>query len=88
LSLTAPVELGMAASTYFSSDAVHAIDYMGRRDAAALSVNVPVGLESLSEARWPACLIDLLPQGYGRGELLRQLGLDERAEASADWPLL
>ncbi|MCO4856739.1 type II toxin-antitoxin system HipA family toxin [Herbaspirillum sp. WGmk3] len=88
LSLTAPVELGMAASTYFSYDAVHAIDYMGRRDAAALSVNVPVGLESLSEARWPACLIDLLPQGYGRGELLRQLGLDERAEASADWPLL
>lgn len=32
--------------------------------------------------------MDLLPQGYGRRELLRQLGLTERAETHADWALL
>ncbi|ADJ63603.1 type II toxin-antitoxin system HipA family toxin [Herbaspirillum seropedicae] len=88
LALTAAVEQGMAASTFFAYETVHAIDYLGRRDAAALSVNLPVALDNLSEPRWPAFLIDLLPQGYGRAELLRQLGLDERTEASADWPLL
>ena len=32
--------------------------------------------------------MDLLPQGYGRGEMLRHLGLPETAQASADWALL
>jgi serine/threonine-protein kinase HipA len=33
-------------------------------------------------------LIDMLPQGFGRAELLRRLGLSASAEARADWPLL
>ncbi|HZG22851.1 MAG TPA: HipA domain-containing protein [Herbaspirillum sp.] len=88
LSLTGPVEQGMAASSFLAYEAAHVVDYQNRRDAAAVSANVPVSFDDLREQRWPAFLIDLLPQGYGRGELLRQLGLDERAEASADWPLL
>jgi serine/threonine-protein kinase HipA len=32
--------------------------------------------------------VDCLPQGYGRQELLRQLGMPERIEQSGDWRLL
>ena len=32
--------------------------------------------------------MDLLPQGYGRLELLKYLELPEITEQSADWPLL
>jgi len=88
LSLTGPLEQGMGTPSFLVYEAAHVVDYQDRRDAAAVSVNVPVSFDALQESRWPAFLIDLLPQGYGRGELLRQLGLDERAEASADWPLL
>jgi serine/threonine-protein kinase HipA len=58
------------------------------RDAAALSWTMPVRLDAVSRARWPAFLVDLLPQGYGRAELLRHLGLAEQPAAEADWPLL
>lgn len=44
--------------------------------------------ESTRGATWPPFLVDLLPQGYGRQELLRQLGMPETAAASADWRLL
>jgi serine/threonine-protein kinase HipA len=37
---------------------------------------------------WPAFLVDLLPQGYGRVELLRQLERAEHAGPVADWALL
>jgi hypothetical protein len=33
-------------------------------------------------------LVDLLPQGYGRQELLKQLNRNESAEREADWDLL
>ena len=38
--------------------------------------------------RWPAFLLDLLPQGYGRGELLRRLNQPEDAGRTADWALI
>ncbi len=38
---------------------------------------------------WPAfSLMDSLPQGYGRKELLRQLNYSENAQEQADWALL
>lgn len=37
---------------------------------------------------WPTFLIDLLPQGFGRQELLRRLGIPVTAGASAEWKLL
>ncbi|WDZ98079.1 HipA domain-containing protein [Herbaspirillum sp. WKF16] len=88
LSLTGDAARGMACSSYLAYAAGHVIAYQGRRDAAAFSANVPVDFMDRQEPAWPPFLIDLLPQGHGRGELLRQLGLDERAEASADWQLL
>lgn len=88
LSLIGPAERGMAAPVFLAYDAAHVVDYQGRRDAAAWSANFPVAFDSHAQPRWPPFLIDLLPQGYGRAELLRQLGLDERAEASVDWALL
>ncbi|WP_172606051.1 HipA N-terminal domain-containing protein, partial [Vibrio sp. T9] len=66
----------------------YALDNEGRTDAAALSVNLPVSLESTRGETWPPFLTDLLPQGFGRQELLRQLGMPETAAASADWRLL
>lgn len=88
LSLTGEPTHGMACATYLAYATEHAIAYQQRADAAALSVNLPVDFTDHGESAWPPFLIDLLPQGHGRGELLKQLDLDERAEASADWPLL
>ncbi|WP_065307105.1 HipA domain-containing protein [Janthinobacterium psychrotolerans] len=88
LDLTGEVDLGVAAATYLVYLPDYAIRYWKSNDAAALSVNVPVDLESYAEDRWPAFLADLLPQGYGRIELLKQLKRDGAAGPAADWALL
>lgn len=75
-----------SSGTYYSME--HAIEYMDLRDGHAVSNYYPVNLESNIEPTWPAFLVDLLPQGYGRKELLRRLGRPEYEEESADWPLL
>ena len=62
--------------------------HLRRRDARALSATCPVGLALRRYAHWPAFLVDQLPQGFGRTELLRQLGLPETAAESGDWALL
>ena len=72
--------------TYYSMD--YAIEHMGLRDDHAVSNHYPINLESNIEPTWPAFLVDLLPQGYGRKELLKKLGRPEYEEESADWPLL
>jgi serine/threonine-protein kinase HipA len=66
----------------------YAIDNLDRIDAAALSAALPVSLDARKVAHWPAFLVDLLPQGYGREELLRQMGLPEGTGRAADWGLL
>lgn len=88
LDLTGEVGMGVAAATYLVYLPDYAIRYWKYNDAAALSVNVPVDLESYAEDRWPAFLADLLPQGYGRIELLKQLKRDDAAGPVADWALL
>lgn len=75
-----------SSGTYYSME--HAIEYMDLRDGHAVSNYYPVNLESNIEPTWPAFLVDLLPQGYGRKELLRRLGRPEYEEESADWSLL
>lgn len=75
-----------ATSTGYTLD--HAVSWLGYRDAHACSHTFPVSLTELVLRTWPAFLMDLLPQGYGRQELLRQLDLPVTAEQSADWRLL
>ncbi|HAV4561525.1 TPA: type II toxin-antitoxin system HipA family toxin [Acinetobacter baumannii] len=72
--------------TYYSLD--YAIEYMELRDGHAVSNHYPVNVESNVEPTWPAFLMDLLPQGYGRKELLKKLGRPEYQEEAADWLLL
>ncbi len=79
---------GWQAATYTGYELDYAVAHLGRRDRAALAWSFPVGVAPRQLTTWPAFLLDLLPQGYGRQELLRQLGLPERAEAAADWMLL
>ncbi len=88
LDLTGQPEQGVDASTYLIYTPNYALKYWDRSDAAALSVNVPVDLVSYPDRTWPPFLIDLLPQGYGRAELLKQLERDPAAGPVADWALL
>lgn len=86
--LFGPDELGWRTPTYTGYASDWALAHADARDAWALSTQFPVGLAPLQFNHWPVFLIDMLPQGYGRAELLRQLGLSEMMEAPADWRLL
>ncbi|MBC7857875.1 MAG: type II toxin-antitoxin system HipA family toxin [Burkholderiaceae bacterium] len=88
LDLTGDLGRGVEASTYLIYLPAHALEYWGRSDAAALSVNFPVNLITYPNETWPPFLVDLLPQGYGRVELLKQLGRDQAGGPGADWELL
>jgi serine/threonine-protein kinase HipA len=82
------VARGIRTQTFLTYEANYAYAYFFRNDAAALSVNHIVDLSIINNPTWPAFLIDLLPQGYGRKELLNQLHRDENAGPAADWDLL
>lgn len=88
VSLRDPSERGWEAGTDVGYGLIYLFDFMGRNDAAAVGVNAPVALQTYTQSTWPPYLIDLLPQGFGRQRLLRQMGLPETAGASADWALL
>ncbi|MDH0030866.1 MULTISPECIES: HipA domain-containing protein [unclassified Acinetobacter] len=79
---------GWEASTRIDYLLDYALDYLDQCDANAISWNIPVSLNGYRCSTWAACLMDLLPQGYGRQELLKQLGLSETAQQHADWALL
>lgn len=66
----------------------YAIGYMNNHAGQALAYHYPVSVQSEIMPTWPAFLLDLLPQGYGRKELLKQLNYAEYAEQHADWALL
>ncbi|KAF1007588.1 MAG: hypothetical protein GAK28_01544 [Luteibacter sp.] len=88
VSLRDPPERGWEAAADVGYELSYVFDFMDRNDAAALGVNAPVSLETYTQRTWPPYLTDLLPQGYGRQRLLRQMGLSATAGASADWALL
>jgi serine/threonine-protein kinase HipA len=79
---------GWRTKTYSGYDDGWAIEYEGRRDGCALCSDMPVQLSAYEFNTWPPFLVDLLPQGFGRRELLRRLGLPETLEAAGDWRLL
>lgn len=88
ITLFGPQAAGWRAKTYGGYTVEWAVQHAGRRDALALSCQLPVGLEPFEAPHWPVFLIDMLPQGFGREELLRRLGLPPTAAEAADWPLL
>jgi serine/threonine-protein kinase HipA len=86
--VTGPIDHGWQAASDLAYELGYAVTHGGRVDAAALTVNLPVSLESVRSPTWPPFLVDLLPQGFGRQELLRQMAMAETAAATADWRLL
>jgi len=79
---------GVKAQTFLSYEGSYVLEHFYREDAAALSAMYKVDLSLINTPSWPPFLIDLLPQGYGRKELLHQLQRDENAGPGADWDLL
>jgi serine/threonine-protein kinase HipA len=79
---------GWRARTYAGYAVDWSVAQFGKRDAHAVSVNWPMGLEPLETPHWPVWLIDMLPQGFGRMEMLQRLGLRAGMEQTADWRLL
>ena len=88
ISLTGSPAQGVAAASSTGYGLEYAANWLKKRDAHALCSSFPVSFAALDLAHWPAFLIDLLPQGYGREELLRRLNMPENTEAAGDWPLL
>lgn len=79
---------GWRARTYSGYSVEWAVEHSGARDAWALSCQLPVGLEPFEAPTWPVFLIDMLPQGFGREELLTRLKLPPTAAEEVDWRLL
>lgn len=79
---------GWRAKTYTGYDVTWAMEHAGKRDACAFSCQLRVGLEPLELPHWPPFLIDMLPQGFGREELLRRLKLADPSAVPDDWHLL
>ncbi len=66
----------------------YAISNMDLTDGHALAFHLPVNVQNNLEPNWPPFLMDLLPQGHGRKELLKQLNFSENTQEQADWSLL
>ncbi|WP_312327212.1 HipA domain-containing protein [Acinetobacter sp.] len=81
-------QTGWQAATRTSYLFEYAISYMDLNDGHALAYHLPVNVQNTLQSTWPAFLMDLLPQGYGRKELLRQLNFSENTQEQADWALL
>lgn len=79
---------GWRSKTYTGYAVEWAIEHIGARDAHAFASRFPVGLQAFERPHWPVFLVDMLPQGFGREELLRRLGLPPTAAESVDWRLL
>jgi serine/threonine-protein kinase HipA len=88
VSLFADAAKGWRAETYTGYADAWVLDHQGKSDAHAMGSQFPVSLIPFKRPHWPVFLFDMLPQGYGRGELLRQLGLPETMTEAAEWQLL
>lgn len=83
-----PSNQGRRTPMHTGYEVAWAVEHYQARDAHALCSQCPVGVIDFKYPHWPVFLIDMLPQGFGREELLRQLDLPETAAESADWRLL
>jgi len=88
VSLHGAQDEGWRTRTYSGYGVEWVFEHANKRGAHALCCQWPVGLEALEQPHWPVFLIDMLPQGFGRQELLRRIGQAPTAGLGADWPLL
>lgn len=88
VSLHGAQDEGWRTRTYSGYGVEWVFEHANARGAHALCCQWPVGLEALEQPHWPVFLIDMLPQGFGRQELLRRIGRAPTAGLGADWPLL
>lgn len=88
VALLGPEQDGWRARTCSGYSVEWAVNFPAARDAHALSCQTPVGLEPLLLPHWPVFLIDMLPQGFGREEVLRRIHLPPTAAERVDWRLL
>lgn len=88
VSLHGPENEGWKTKTYCGYAVEWAFEHAAAADAHALCASWPVGLEALQLPHWPVFLIDMLPQGFGRQELLRRIGQAPTAGVAVDWQLL
>jgi serine/threonine-protein kinase HipA len=79
---------GWKARTYSGYFTEWAFEHLQMRDAHAWSSRIAVDLAAFEAPTWPVFLIDMLPQGFGREELLRRLDISHLAREEADWRLL
>lgn len=81
-------EQGIYGRTALEYDVEYAAHHAGPAlaRAAAISCRYPVDFDYHENERWPAFMLDLLPNGYGRDQWLEKLGL--KNDVQADWPLL
>lgn len=84
VSLFGPATDGWKAHTYAGYVADWAVAHTGARDAHAFACRFPVGLEPFEQPHWPVFLIDMLPRGFGREELLQHLDMRRTAGIEAD----
>lgn len=79
---------GIRGSCELEYDVGYAAQFAGPQSTrvAAISCSYPVDFELHQLPHWPAFLLDVLPNGYGREQWLEQLELADGA--AADWPLL
>ncbi|MBU0542330.1 MAG: HipA domain-containing protein [Gammaproteobacteria bacterium] len=79
---------GVLAPVYIAYSTNWAVEHAGSAGIPALATQYPVSLQHMQRQHWPAFLVDLLPQGYGRAELLRQLDRKPTSGPESDWLLL
>lgn len=79
---------GIAGACRFEYELEYAADYAGSATsvAAGLSCRFPADFQLHRLERWPPFVLDLLPTGYGRGQWLERLELQDGP--AADWQLL
>lgn len=86
--LLGSADAGWRSPSYSGYSLEWVLEHEGARDAWALGSGLPVVFDAFQLPHWPVPLVDMLPQGYGRMELLRQLGRPQTEDLAGDWPLL
>lgn len=82
----ANIEVGHLGTSVLEYLPEYALANVSKPDTAAIACSLPANFDYYEFAHWPAFLLDLLPSGAGRDRWIRELQLNDGAQA--DWPLL